>query len=285
MAFLPLHLFYLLPAAALGLGLAHYLGVDFSLPALGLGLTLLLGLTFSFHLLDDALRSPAQPFSSPETLSQRLQTRRLRLQAALAGLTLCAALAVMGSFFHWLPSLAWFSLGFFCLALLAWVLPPLRLAQRGWGEVVLALVFSNLAPLFFFVSQSGSLHRLLAAFVFPLTLQNLAGLLTFGLFTLSADQKFDRQTFVLRFGWQATLRLQEGLLLASYFLLAAAPLWNIPSALMWPGLFSLPLAGLQIFLLRRLEEGQPPLWLALRLNTLAVFGLTAYLLLFSVWTR
>jgi len=281
----PLSLFYFLPSAAIGLGAAHYLGRQISLLASALGLTLVLLLLLAVHLLNDALRNPSQPFRAEETLEQRLQTRRLRLLAGLAALVFAALLALTMNLLSLLNPLAAITLLLLSLLLLAWVLPPLRLEQRGLGEAALALVLTNLTPLWFFSLQSADLHRLLAAFVFPLTLQSLAGLMALSLPGLAADRAYQHQSFVLRFGWPLTLRTHNGLLLAAYFLLAAAPLWNIPSALVWPGLLSLPLAGLQLFLLRRVDEGQSPLWISLRLNTLAVFGVTVYLLLFALWTR
>jgi len=301
---------HFLLAYLLGFALARYLGVPLSPLAFGLGLAWLMSLLGAAAWLDDAFRNPAQPFRAGETLEARLRTRQRRLLAGLAALTLAAALTVTMAALHLLTIASLTLMALTALALLAWVVPPVRLAQRGLGEFALALAAADLTPALAFTLQNGGVHRLLAAFVFPLTflalaftLQNggvhrllaafvfpltflaLAYFVAVTFPALATDQKFGRQTFLARFGWQVAVPAHNGFLAAAYLLLAAAPFFGVPFALIWPGLLTLPLAALQIYQFLRLENGEKPLWPLLTLNAAAIFGLTTYLLAFTLWMR
>lgn len=276
---------HFLLAYLLGAALAHYLGAPFSLLAFGLGLAWLSSLLGAATWLDDAFRNPAQPFREGETLSERLQTRQRRMLAGLAALTLAAALTVTLTALRLLTISSLILLALSALTLLAWAVPPLRLANRGLGEFALALSAADLTPALAFTLQNGGVHRLLAAFIFPLTFLGLAYFLALTFPSLAADQKYGRQTFLAHFGWQLTVPAHNGFLVAAYLLLAAAPFFGVPFGLVWPGLLTFPLAVLQIYQFLRLENGQKPLWPLLTLNAAALFGLTTYLLTFTFWIR
>jgi len=276
---------HFLLAYLLGFALARYLGVPLSPLAFGLGLAWLMSLLGAAAWLDDAFRNPAQPFRAGETLEARLRTRQRRLLAGLAALTLAAALKVTMAALHLLTIASLTLMALTALALLAWVVPPVRLAQRGLGEFALALAAADLTPALAFTLQNGGVHRLLAAFVFPLTFLALAYFVAVTFPALATDQKFGRQTFLARFGWQVAVPAHNGFLAAAYLLLAAAPFFGVPFALIWPGLLTLPLAALQIYQFLRLENGEKPLWPLLTLNAAAIFGLTTYLLAFTLWMR
>lgn len=278
----PLHF---LLSYLLGFALAHYLGAPLSLAAFGLGLAWLMSLLGAALWLEDAFRNPAQPFRENDTLEERLQTRQRRLLAGLAALTLAAALIVTMAALRLLSVSAQMLMTLTALTLFALLLPPVRLATRGLGEFALALAAADLTPALAFTLQNGGLHRLLAAFVFPLTFLALAYFFAVTFPTLARDQKYGRQTFLARFGWQIAVPAHNAFLAAAYLLLAAAPFFGVPLGLIWPGLLTLPLAALQIYQFLRLENGEKPLWPLLTLNAAAILDLTAYLLAFTLWLR
>ncbi|GAB4483373.1 MAG: hypothetical protein OHK0031_06590 [Anaerolineales bacterium] len=272
-------------AYLLGVALAHYLGVPLSLSAFGLGLAWLMSLFAAAAWLDDAFRNPAQPFRADDSLEQRLKTRQRRLLLGLAALTLSAALTVTMAALRLLNLSALTLMALTALALLALTIPPVRLSNRGLGEFALALAAADLTPALAFALQNGALHRLLAAFVFPLTFLALAYFFAITFPTLARDQKYGRQTFLARFGWQIAVPAHNAFLAAAYLLLTAAPFFGVPFGLIWPGLLTLPLAALQIYQFLRLENGEKPLWPLLNLTAAAIPGLTAYLLAFTLWIR
>ncbi len=269
----------------LGFALAHYLGAPLSLAALGLGLAWLMSFLGAAVWLEDAFRNPAQPFREDDTLAERLQTRQRRLLAGLAALTLAAALTVTMAALHLLSVTALILMALSAVTLLAPIVPPVRLANRGLGEFALALAAADLTPALAFTLQNGSLHRLLAAYIFPLTFLALAYFFALTFPALAHDQKYGRQTFLARFGWEIAVPAHNGFLAAAYLLLAAAPFFGIPFGLIWPGLLTLPLAALQIYQFLRLENGEKPLWPLLTLNAAAILDLTTYLLAFTLWLR
>ena len=69
-------------------------------------------------------------------------------------------------------------------------------------------------------------------------------------------------------------------------LLIVLAIWfNFPLAVALPALLSLPLGLFQIWYLNRIAVGAKPNWTLMGVLAVFVFGVTAYLLAFSFWTR
>jgi 1,4-dihydroxy-2-naphthoate octaprenyltransferase len=164
-------------------------------------------------------------------------------------------------------------------------LPPARLVLRGYGEITTALLVSNLIPALAYLFQTGELHRLLAMTTFPLTFLYLAMTLAYELPGYGADVKFDQQTLMVRLGWESGMRLHNLFLLSAYLILGFAMLLGLPIPLGIPGFLTFPLAAFQVYLMVRIAAGTKPNWRVLLFVGAAIYWLTAYLLMFALWTR
>jgi 1,4-dihydroxy-2-naphthoate octaprenyltransferase len=161
----------------------------------------------------------------------------------------------------------------------------MRLAEIGYGELILAFDLGSLLPSFSFLLEFGQVHRLLSFVTFPLTLLALAYFLVIDFPSYGVDQRIGRHSLLTRLSWQRAIPIHHLLLLAAFLLFASAPLIGIPWGLVWPTLVVLPFAGFQIFWLQRISVGGPTFWTFLTTLALATFGLTTYLLAFTFWTR
>jgi 1,4-dihydroxy-2-naphthoate octaprenyltransferase len=281
----PVHTLLLALAYLLGASLARYLGADFLFLPFLLGFLWLSFLLTAANLLDAAYRNSLQPYQPDETPRQRDEYRRKLVLLAVSLLVLVAALAVpMLALSMTAPaSLALMALS--VLIALAYAVPPLRLANRGLGEFALALLIASLTPALAFSLQTGELHRLLTFYVFPLFFLILACLLSLNFPNFASDQKYLRQTLLLRLGWQAAIPVHNAFLVAAYLLLAIAPFIGVPFDLAWPGLLSIPLAAFQIYQFQRMADGGKPLWPLIQALAISIPTLTAYLLILTLWLR
>lgn len=281
----PAHALLLALTYLLGASLARYLGADFDLPAFLLGFLWLAFLLAAVNLLDAVYRNPAEPYLPDQTPRQRDEYRRRLVLFALALLTLVSSLTVPLLVLQLARPLALAFLALSALTALAYAVPPVRLANRGFGEFALAILFAVFAPVVAFSLQTGELHRLLPAYIFPLGFLALACFLALGFPTFAADQKYARQTLLIRLGWQAAIPAHNAFLAAAYLLIAAMPFLGLPFDLAWPGLLTIPLAAFQVYQFRRIADGEKPIWPLLTATSIALFGLTTYLLTLTLWLR
>jgi 1,4-dihydroxy-2-naphthoate octaprenyltransferase len=171
----------------------------------------------------------------------------------------------------------------FTLLALANAVPPTRLVNRGFGEIVNAYLLAGLTPTLAFVLQTNDFHRLVGLFTFPLFLIALAYFLALDFPNYADDLKYERRSMLIALTWQQAIPMHNLLLLTAYFFLAGAPFLGVNFQLVWPALLPLPLAAYQIFTLRNIAEGAKPLWTAFSVTALAIFGLAAYLMSFTFW--
>ena len=166
-----------------------------------------------------------------------------------------------------------------------YAVPPVRLESSGYGELTSSILVANLVPALALLLQTGDLHRLLAMSTFPLTLLHLAMLLALELPDYATDIKFERNTLLVRIGWETGVRMHNLLILGAYLVLGLAVLLGLPPAIALPAFLSLPLGILQIFQMNRIAAGAKPNWNTLTLAAVTLFSATAYLLAFSFWSR
>ena len=166
-----------------------------------------------------------------------------------------------------------------------YAVPPVRLESSGYGELTSSILVANLVPALALLLQTGDLHRLLAMSTFPLTLLHLAMLLALELPDYATDIKFEKNTLLVRIGWETGVRMHNLLILGAYLVLGLAVLLGLPPAIALPAFLSLPLGILQIFQMNRIAAGAKPNWNTLTLAAVTLFSATAYLLAFSFWSR
>jgi 1,4-dihydroxy-2-naphthoate octaprenyltransferase len=281
----PLYLIFAAMTFVLGSGMAHYLGSPLRPATFTLGLGIAFLLQVSAFLLTEYFHLPALPLAKAETARQRERVRALLLQVAAAALVLATAGTIILLHARLLTQPAGAILALIFVFLMAFAVPPLRLSDNGYGELVLAVYFATLLPAFSFLLQSGGYHRLLAMTTFPLTLLALAYLLVLDFPTYASDQMIERHTLLTRMTWQGAIPLHHLLILAAYLLFASAPFFGFPWGLVWPVFLSFPFAAIQVIWLQRIARGGRTYWNFLTSLAAAVFGLTAYLLALTYWLR
>ena len=281
----PFHLVLAVLTYTLGAGIAHYLGHPFLLPPFGLGLLASLALLGAAFLLSEYFRLPLLPLAQGESPRQREHFRVMLLQVIFAALTLSAVSILTLLLTHSFNPSSGFLFLLAFLFLVAYATPPMRFAEIGYGELVLAVTYGTLLPTLAFLLQYNQLHRLLALTTFPLSLLALAYFLVNNFPTFATDLKLGRNTLLTRLTWQRAIPIHHFLVLSAFLLFAAAPFLGYPWSLIWPVFLTLPFAVMQIIWLQRIANGGRTLWNFLTALGSATFALAVYLLALTFWIR
>ncbi len=279
----PLHLLLAALTYTLGASIPAYLG-NFLQPAIfALGLAGVLLAQLSMSLLAEVFRPHNEPLIENETPQQKETLRNNLLYISIAALTVTAFIVyllylnkalALSSFLFLLSSF---------ILILSYAIPPIRLLNRGFGELTLAAHIAYIIPSIGFLLQAKENHRLLIFILVPLTALALAYFLILNFQTFSDDQKYQRGTFLRRLTWERAVPLHHSLIVFTYSIFAIAPILGF--SVLWPALLTLPFAILQIVLLRNISLGGKPNWTLLTTTALAVFGLTTYFLTLTFWIR
>ncbi len=279
----PLHLLLAALTYTLGASIPAYLGKPLNVLAFWLGFAVVILAQLSMSLLSEVFRPHNEPFVGDETPLQKETLRNNMLYISIAALTVSAFLVyllyvnqilILSSFFFLLSSL---------LLVLAYSIPPIRLADRGFGELTLAAHVAYIIPSIGFILQFGESHRLLVFILIPLTTLALAYFLIINFTTFLSDEKYQRATLLRQLGWERAVPLHHSLIAFSYVVFAFAPIFGF--SILWRSLLTLPFAVLQIVLLRHVSLGGKPNWNLLTSTALAVFGLTTYFITLTFWLR
>jgi 1,4-dihydroxy-2-naphthoate octaprenyltransferase len=281
----PLHLIFSALTYTLGASIARYLGMDFQWPAFWLGLLAVLALLPASSFLLEYFRLPLTPRLPGETSRQREHIRTLLLQLSYAALTLFGVTGLTLFLTRLINLSSAILLMLDLVLMISYAVPPTRLAENGYGELILAFVFATLLPAISFLLQADEFHRLLPLISFPLTLLALACLLASDFPAYAADQKMGYRSLLTRLTWQRAIPVHHILIIAAYLLFSLAPLTGIPWSLIWPVFMTLPFAIVEVFWLQRIAQGGRPLWRFFIPVTVVVFGLTVYLLALTFWIR
>lgn len=273
---------------ALGGGIGAYLGeiIDWPLYWIGQGMVILLLLSGFF--LREYFDRPGLPFeiSNPRDSKQKQTGRVTRvtfLQVALTTLTAGAVLTVIVMAREGFSSIIFLFVGLAFLLMILYALPPFRLANAGYGELILAVMQANLFPALAFTFQSGEVHRLLAMLTFPLTFLYLASSLALSLRSYLDDMNNNRRTMLLRLGWQRGMGLHNLLIAGAYVLLAFSVIAGLPWRLGSPGFLALPISVYQIWQINQIAAGQKPRWRLLLITAVAAVGLAVYFMNLTLW--
>lgn len=280
---------------ALGLGIARYLGVSIEWNLALLGQLWVSSLQLATHYLNeyfdypgDALNPQRTPFSGGSGVlgAGPGQLRPVvALAAAYSMLTLTALVTLTLLLQGALSPLVSLLLLLIALGAVLYSVPPVRLASSGYGELTTVVLLANLLPALGFALQAGELHRLLALSTFPLTMLTFASMLALEFPDYASDLRVDKQTLLVRLGWQRGLQMHHACVFIAYALFAAAFVAGLPAAIAFPPWLSLPLALMQVWYLGRIGDGMRPHWSALTLNAVALSVAATYLLAYSFWTR
>ncbi len=276
----------------MGGGIAKYLGHPVQYDRFWQGMLLIILLLLAsytlklyYDLVDAAgpLRRMQKEVDAVEQAAAQRMSRPAVLLAAFTILTAGAALTVLLIAEGVIGFSGIVILGTAFLVSFFYGVPPVRLANRGYGELCEAILIASFAPAWAFIVQTGDLHRLLYMLTFPLLALFLAMRLAQSLEHYGRDLKLERRTMMIVIGWQRGMQFHNLLILAGYLLLVMAALFQLPWSLTWPGLLSLPVGIFQIYQMSQIAAGAKPGWRLLRLTAAATFALTVYLMTFSIW--
>ena len=270
---------------SLGTGIAHYLGQPIFPATFWLGLLTVLSLESATPIFSEYFRLPLNPMSPGESPGQRQRFRVLLLQVGYALLTLAAVAIITLLLTHSLNLSAAILFVLALCLLIVYCIPPLRLSETGYGELITAINLGTLLPAIGFLIQFGRFHRLLPFASFPLTLLALAYLLIKNFPTYATDQKLGRHSLLIRLTWQRAIPIHHFMVLAAFLMFSSATFLGYPWSLIWPVFLALPFAVIQIIWLQRIANGGRTLWNFLTAVASATFGLTAYLLGMTFWLR
>lgn len=281
----PLYVLLTLLTYLFGVGVARYLGVSHLDAPFWLGLWGVLLAQVSMSLLAEVFRPANEPIVPDETRQDRRAVRDAALSITMGALAALAVIAYLLYRDGRLSQAALLFLGLSLVLILIYSVPPLRLVNRGYGELLLAVHIAYIVPAIAFLLQTGYYHRLLSATTIPLTLIAIASFLTLSFRTYSDDLKYERRTLVTRLGWERAVPLHHIIILFAYLLFAITPLLGFSISLLWRAFLTLPFAALQIYWLRNISLGAKPLWTLLSTNAITLVGLTAYALTMTFWLR
>jgi len=281
----PLHLLFSTLTYLLGVAISNYLGIAFSPAIFLLGLAWVWLTQLSMNLLAEVFRPANEPILPDQPRAERVY---LRDRLLLIAVSLLAVAGISAYAIHFIRPVTTSALLLFILSfliVLAYAVPPLNLARRGFGEFLLAAHIGYVFPSLGFVLQAGTFHRLLPIAALPVTALAFAYFLILDFPSFADDLKYERLTFLTRLGWQRAVPFHHGLILLAFCILALAPFAGISLSVLWPAFLAFPFALLQIILLHNLSLGAPPIWRLLTTLAASLLALTTYLLAFSFYLR
>jgi 1,4-dihydroxy-2-naphthoate octaprenyltransferase len=281
----PIQLLFAMLTYGLGLGLARYLGATQLIEMQFLGGVIVILLLAASSFLTEYFRPPNEPINIGETRKEREELRSIFLIVSASFLASVAFLLYWLSKAGFFQTEAIFITAIFILLALANAVPPLRLVNRGLGELSTSIQISSLSPALAFVFQFGSLHRLLTIYTFPLLLLGLSYFLALNFPAYAEDLKYERKSLLLSLTWQRAVPIYHALLAGTYIFFTAIPIFGVSVELVWPTLLTLPLAAYQIFALQNLADGAKPNWSVFIAVATAIFGITTYLIALTFWLR
>jgi len=279
----PLHLLLAALTYTLGASIPAYLGKPFQPLPFSLGLAGVLLAQLSMSLLAEVFRPHNESLVEGETPQQKETLRNNALYISIAALSSTAFIIYLLYIDQVLvlPSVILYLSSF--ILVLAYALPPIRLLDRGFGELTLAAHIAYIIPSIGFLLQAKENHRLLAVIIIPLTALALAYFLVINFTTFPTDQKYQRGTLLRRLTWERAVPLHHSLIVFAYAIFAIAP--SLGFSILWTAFLTLPFALLQIVLIRNISLGAKPNWTLLTATALAVFGLTTYFITLTFWLR
>jgi 1,4-dihydroxy-2-naphthoate octaprenyltransferase len=280
----PVHLLLAALTYTFGASIADYLGINFRAGPFWLGLLGVVIAQLTMSLLPEIFRLDIEPLDENETRAKRQILRNNILYVSVASLGTLVLIFYSLFVSSQLPRTSFLFPAVSLMIILVYAIPPLRLINRGFGEILLAVHIAYIIPTIAFVFQSGATHIFLALTI-PITFLALAYFIVMNFQTFATDQKFRHVTFLTRLGWERVVPLHHIFVLLAYIFFLAMPTFGLTLSLLWPAFLTFPFALYQIFQLRNISLGLPPNWTLLNATALAVFGLTTYFLTLTFWLR
>jgi 1,4-dihydroxy-2-naphthoate octaprenyltransferase len=269
----------------LGGGMAHYLGADLMFGRFLLGFIWILSIQLAGYTLNIYYRPEIIRAREGEIL-ERLKIKP-ELLLPLASLFLISAAFVVLTFLvsHQFTSIIVILFIMTGAGLVIFALPPFKLGDKGYAEISLAIFQGVFVPALGFFILTNVYHRLLLFITFPITLIALASFLANNFSTYAQDLQIGRKSFIILLSWQIAVPIHHALLICAYLAFILGFAFGIPANLVWPTLFTVPIAGVELIWLQRIIKGGKPNWPLYRLLVSSLLSITIYLIAFTFWTR
>lgn len=283
--FQPLNLLLVALTYSLGIAIARYLGISLDRILLFGGGLFVLSATAAAGALSSYFAPEYVYPKDMADLQEKNAVLRIIFYCSIVLLGTCSLIVFYLILQQQIQPATLFLLAVFAIIALFISIPPVRLIDRGYGEIAQAVLMGGLPAIIAFMLQAGSIHRLVSYFSFPILLLTLSYLLVLEFPDYAIDLKYKHQSLMIRLSWQRAIPMHNSLLIAAYIFFVAAPLVGIPLRVSWAPLLTIPIAIYQMIILRNIELGLKPTWRVLRVNALALVGLATYLLTFTFWIR
>jgi len=266
---------------SLGVGIAHYLGIPIDYGKYTLGQIWIILIQLSSMYLNQYFET------SKNTRKMNLKEipHNRSFTASIVVLTVTASATVLLIRYGDLVPATLLVMALAFLGAFFYATPPIRLRNSPYGELINAILLSNLVPALAFTLQTDELHRMLAMSTFPLTPLYLALAISSEYPHYGNDLINKKQTILTRLGWENGMRLHNMLIITAFLLLALAVVFGMPFRNALPVFFVIPLGFFQIWYLGHIASGASPNWKALTVLGVLLYGIPAYLLSFTFWIR
>ncbi len=265
-----------------GASIPAYLGEPFQATPFIFGFIIVLFAQLSMNFLSESFRPHNEVLIENESPAKIELLRKNLLYVSTALLITSAFLIYLLVTDYQSPALPFF---FLLIIIMLYSVPPFRLINRGFGELLLSFQIAYLIPTIAFILQAHQTNRLLIILIIPLTALAVTYFLILNFTTFSSDEKYQRGTMLRLLTWQRAVPLHHALIVFAYFIFALAPLFGYSFNLIWPAFLTLPFAIFQIVQVNALANGNPPNWKLLTSTALILFGLTTYFLTLTFWLR
>jgi len=158
----------------LGASIPAYLGRSFQPVVYALGLAGVLLAELSMALLAEVFRPHNEPLVENETPQQKEALRTNALYLSIAALSSSAFFVYLLYIDQALVASSIIFIVTSFVLVISYSIPPIRLVNRGFGELTLAAHIAYVVPSIGFLLQAKDNHRLLAVIIIPLTALALA---------------------------------------------------------------------------------------------------------------
>jgi len=270
----------------LGAGIAHYLGNSINWLHFIVGLAWLFVLGGGILFLDEIF-NPVKYSSANDIKSLTREDQRRRQNTLFT--IVAVILSIVAILLVWMLHEMILSIPLIIVILitvilaLVLILPPIRLWTSGIGEFLLAVLFCQIIPVYAFFFQADNLNHLLSLSTLPLTAIFFAMLIAFQFESYGKFPERSGALILTRIGWQKGA-IAHNLLLAIAYLMIGVAYWaGLPWRIVFPFLFTIPVAVFQIYLMNGITSGAKPQWRLFRYTAGILTLLAIYLITYSYW--
>jgi 1,4-dihydroxy-2-naphthoate octaprenyltransferase len=285
----PLNIFGILIFYFLGVGIHRYLGGSIDWLLFFTGLTCVILFHCSAMLINAYFDGPEEKpllksSNKSEWMSFNVFVHNAELTAGLTTLAVGFVMAYLLVLWKAISPAGSMVLVFGLVAEFLYAVPPIKLTDQGMGEIIQTIIFSSITPALGFLLQNGEMHRLVALITFPLVPMVLSVLICMELKHYLQDMLTHKQTLLQRIQWKNGMKLHLIFVFCTFFLAGVAIIFGLPLSIGWPYLVALPLSGISIFEISRIQTGVKPRWNILLFGSFGSLGCTLYLINFALWT-